>query len=109
MSKERDESRRPPGDGLAEEALAVFDTAESPALTTRDVSDALGCSREVAHKRLQELSDEGLLERRESGRTVLWWKIGRNDYERAFGAFADTDVDEGMRAVRENLREEWNA
>lgn len=27
----------------------------------------------------------------------------------AFGAYADTDVDEGMREVRSRLREEWEA
>lgn len=108
-SRTRDDSGRYASDVTAEDVLGVFETVEGPTITTTDVTNALGCSREVARNRLGELADRGLVERRKSGKVVLWWRTdeGENPYLRGFGALADTDVPEGMREERERAREEW--
>lgn len=109
MTPDRDDAGKYTADATTGDALRVFEQTDGPAITAADVASALECSRDVARKRLDELHERGLVERRMSGRTVLWWRVERDDYERAFGAYADTDVDEGMREVRRQLREEWEA
>ena len=108
-SRVRDDSGRYSSEVTAEDVLGVFETVEGPTITTTDVVKALGCSREVARNRLAELTERALVERRKSGQIVLWWRTdeGENPYLRGFGAFAGTDVPEGMRKERERAREEW--
>jgi len=105
----RDDSGRYSSEVTVEDVLGVFETVDGPTITTTDVVNALGCSREVARNRLSELTERGLVERRKSGQIVLWWRTdeGENPYLRGFGALADTDVPEGMRKERERAREEW--
>lgn len=108
-SRSRDDSGQYVAEVTAEDVLGVFETVEGPTITTTDVVNTLGCSREVARNRLSELDERGLVERRKSGRVVLYWRTdgGENPYLRGFGALADTDVPEEMRAERERAREEW--
>jgi hypothetical protein len=56
-----------------DDVVAVFKHHESPAITSRDVSVVLGCSRDVARRRLQTLADRGEVKRHKSGNVVLWW------------------------------------
>jgi len=56
-----------------EDIVKVFRHHESPAITSRDVSVVLGCSRDLARRRLQTLADEGVVKRHKSGNIVLWW------------------------------------
>lgn len=56
-----------------EDVVGVFKHHESPAITSRDVSIVLGCSRDVARRRLQQLADAGEVKRHKSGNVVLWW------------------------------------
>lgn len=56
-----------------EDLLEVFAVAESPAITTRDVAVVLGWSPSVARRRLNQLYNEGLVKRRDTGQTLLWW------------------------------------
>lgn len=109
MGSKRNEGGEFTSEVTMEDVLGIFDSVEGPAITSTDVSDHLGCSREVARKRLSELHEEGRVERRKSGRTVLWWRTDReNDYERAIGSLEGSGIAEGMREERSRLREEWN-
>lgn len=89
------------------DVMRVFESVDGPAITSTDVADELDCSKEVARERLGELADEGRIERRKAGRTVLWWATTDLDYERAIGALDGTGIAEEMRDVRESHREEW--
>ncbi|QKY18899.1 helix-turn-helix domain-containing protein [Halolamina sp. CBA1230] len=111
MSSERtrDDAGRYVSEVSVGDVLGVFDTVDGPTITTTDVVDALGCSRAVARSRLSTLAERGLVERRKSGQVVLWWRVdsGESAYLQGFGALADTDVPEGMRAERQRARAEW--
>lgn len=108
-NRERDSAGRYTATVPPEDVLGVFDAVDGPAITSADVTDVLGCSREVARKRLAELHEQGRVERRKSGRTVLWWRTDdeENPFLRGFGALADTNVPEGMKREREQARREW--
>lgn len=46
--------------------------AESGLASTTDVADHVGCSYELAYKRLQELADEGKVESKRIGNSHAW-------------------------------------
>lgn len=56
----------PPG-----EFVEAIDAA-SGAAGTREIAEAVGCSVDTAIRRLDELEDEGTVERREVGNAFLW-------------------------------------
>lgn len=39
---------------------------------TKDVEDAIGCSYELAYKKLHQLADDGVIDRRKVGNVNLW-------------------------------------
>lgn len=58
-----------------DDVLDVFDAVEGPGVVlSADVADALGCSRETARRKLKELHDAGRVDRRETGRRLLYWR-----------------------------------
>jgi len=68
-----------------EAVLAVFRQLSDPseALSTREVSDALGCSRRTAYNRLSALADSDTLRTKKVGDQVrIWWTIPDNDHPR---------------------------
>ncbi|PSQ32411.1 hypothetical protein BRD09_03620 [Halobacteriales archaeon SW_10_68_16] len=73
-SRLRDEHGRYVSEVTPEDVLDVFESVPGPTITTSDVVEELDCSREVARNRLTELAERGLVERRKSGRVVLWWR-----------------------------------
>ena len=110
QSRDRDESGRYVADVTTDDVLDVFDSVAGPTITASDVVDVLDCSREVAHNRLNELVTQGLVERRKSGRVVLWWRADDadgNPYLGGDGALADTTIPEQMKQERKRAREEW--
>ncbi|MFB6219914.1 MAG: hypothetical protein ABEH90_00625 [Halolamina sp.] len=110
-SRPRDDSGQYAPEVTAEGVLGVFEAVEGPTITTTDVANTLGCSRDVARNRLAELHERGLVDRRKSGRIVLWWRIDDSEtpaWKQVEGALAETDVPEGMREERRRLRTEWN-
>lgn len=109
-SRSRDERGQYVSDVTPHDVLGVFESVAGPTITTSDVVGALDCSRAVARSRLEELADRGLVERRKSGRIVLWWRTddaAEHPYLGGDGALADTDVPERMRDERERARAEW--
>ncbi|MCW8173298.1 helix-turn-helix domain-containing protein [Natrialba sp. INN-245] len=57
-----------------EEILAFIAREDRPIQTAQSISDQFGIDRSQAYRRLQRLSDDGVLERSKvGGRAVVWW------------------------------------
>ena len=57
-----------------EEILAVFQNADDPVLTTREVSEAIGLKMRGTYDRLMELREQEELERKKIGEVgAVWW------------------------------------
>ncbi|GGJ17427.1 hypothetical protein GCM10008995_29060 [Halobellus salinus] len=56
-----------------ENVLDVFDAVDGPVILSADVADTLGCSRETARRKLNDLYDRGDLDRRKVSRRVIYW------------------------------------
>ncbi|WP_435345960.1 hypothetical protein [Haloarchaeobius sp. HRN-SO-5] len=108
MSPNKDDSGRDTQETSSVDVPAVFDEVGVATSTTTAVIDVLGCSLAVARDRLKALHEQGSVDRRTSGWTVLWWRTdAMPSWKETFGALADTDVPEGMEDQRAQLREEW--
>ena len=57
-----------------EDVRDVFDDVRGPVITSSDVSGALECTTEAARQKLRRLVDRGELDRRKTGRTVVYWR-----------------------------------
>lgn len=63
-----------------DDVYGVFDDVRGPPIvTSSDVSDALGCNRDSARRKLKELYREGSVDRRKTGGRIIWWRI--EDFE----------------------------
>ena len=74
MARERDDSGQYVETVDLEGVLAVFDAVDGPVITSSDVSEALDCTTEAARQKLKRLVDEGTLQRRQTGRTMVYWQ-----------------------------------
>lgn len=62
-----------------EEILAFIAREQQPIQTARAVADQFGIDRSQAYRRLQQLADEGALEKAKvGGRAVVWWLSGED-------------------------------
>lgn len=88
-----------------EDVLGVFDRVDGPVITSSDVADELGCTTEAARQKLTRLYDRGEVDKRKTGRTVVYWRVDEqrdtapgDGQERAENApepdRAPTDVDD---------------
>jgi predicted ArsR family transcriptional regulator len=89
--------------------VEVFNEVEGPVVTSGDVADTLGCSRETARRKLTELHEKGRVSRRKTAGRVVWW---RTDSERSRGGSAEPlrelvglVDDEGAERVKKRSRE----
>ena len=57
-----------------EDVLEVFNAIEPPAATTSNIANILGCSTDIARRRLEALSDRGLVKRKKGGSVIMWWR-----------------------------------
>lgn len=62
-----------------DDVYAVFDDVHPPFVTSVDVSDACGCNRDTARRKLKELQREGRVDRRKSAGRIIWWRT--EDFE----------------------------
>lgn len=62
-----------------DDVLGVFGTIEGPVLTSADVADTLGCSRQTARRKLNQLHEMGRLGKRETAGRVVYWKLAAAD------------------------------
>jgi predicted transcriptional regulator len=74
--------------------LDVFNQVRGPAVISADVADALGCTRETARRKLQQLYDRGDLARRKVSRRVIYWRVEN--------AARDADTADATQTPREN-------
>jgi ribosomal protein S25 len=54
----------------------VFEDVRGPVITSSDVAEQLDCTTEAARQKLAMLHDQGVVAKRKTGRTVVWWRIG---------------------------------
>jgi len=54
----------------------VFDAVRGPVITSSDVADGLDCTTEAARQKLTRLYDRGEVDKRKTGRTVVYWRTG---------------------------------
>ena len=59
-----------------EDVLGVFDDVRGPVITSSDVADQLDCTTEAARQKLTRLYDQGKVDKRKTGRVVVWWHTG---------------------------------
>jgi len=57
------------------DVLGVFNRVDGPVITSSDVADALECTTEAARRKLTRLSDRGQVDKRKTGRTVVYWRV----------------------------------
>lgn len=70
-----------------ERVLDAVATHPDPTVSAREVGEVLGCSTDAARKKLNELHEQGSVERKKvGGRSVVWWL---SDDERTRGGSAD--------------------
>jgi predicted HTH transcriptional regulator len=75
MSREREDSGRYTETTTLEDILGVFETVEGPVVTSGDVAESLGCSRETARRKLAALGDQGAVASRKTAGRVVWWLV----------------------------------
>jgi hypothetical protein len=57
------------------EILDLFQTIPGPVIATTDVAEHFDSTTEGARRKLNDLCDEGLLDRRKVGGTRVYWRI----------------------------------
>ena len=64
-----------------EDVLAIFDEVDGPVVLSADVADSLGCTRETARRKLGELYEHGVLDRRKVSKRVIYWRREAHDVD----------------------------
>ncbi|WP_330633613.1 hypothetical protein [Halocatena halophila] len=62
-----------------EDVIEVFDDYRSPCITSGDVKKSLGCTPETARRKLKELHNEGIVEKRKTAGRIIWWLAEENN------------------------------
>jgi predicted ArsR family transcriptional regulator len=57
------------------DVLEVFESIDEVAVITSDIADELGCSKQTARRRLNELHDAGRINKRTFGQQTVWWQL----------------------------------
>jgi len=74
MARERDDTGQYVETVGLEDVFDVFDNVRGPVVTSSDVADALDCTTEAARQKLTRLYDRGMVDKRKSGRTTIYWR-----------------------------------
>lgn len=82
MPKERAESGQYQSTVAPGDVLDVFDAVRGPIVTSADVADALGVTRETARRKLTALADDGTLAHRKTAGRVVYWRTDDTGAER---------------------------
>ena len=76
MGQERGEGGKYTEQITLDSVLAVFESAEVPALTASEVAEELGCSRPSAYNKLESLTEQGELRKKKVGaRAVVYIRL----------------------------------
>jgi hypothetical protein len=103
MPKERGETGRFVETVTPEDVLDVFEAVDGPpVVTSADIADATGLSRDSARRKLTSLHDQGRVGRRESAGRVLYWLVGWDSVDNRTETAVDTHSDERALMTEEN-------
>jgi len=101
MTRERNDTGQYIETVELDDVLDVFERVRGPVITSSDVSDALDCTTEAARQKLTRLYDQTRVDRRKTGRTMVYWRVNTPDEFGADGlqgdpstTLNDTDADE---------------
>ena len=98
-TRERNDSGRYVETLTLETVRETVVNAPDPIATTKEVADALGCSREAARLKLTQLHDSDRIERRNVGsKAIVWWVL-ENDVDE--GNAGRTETETGERRARD--------
>ena len=81
-----------------QDILRVFDAADEPFLTAREIADELPIGRDAVHHRLSQMEEEGLVGKKKTGaRSAGWWaevapRLSTEARQRADAADRDTAI-----------------
>lgn len=56
-----------------DDVLGVFETVGGPVVTSGDVAESLGCSRETARRKLRTLEEQDRVASRKTAGRIVWW------------------------------------
>lgn len=72
--QQRNEEGHFTGKVTDQDILKVFDFADEPVLTASEVAAELPITREAAGRRLNQMRENGLVDRKKTGaRSIAWW------------------------------------
>jgi predicted ArsR family transcriptional regulator len=57
------------------EVLDLFEQIPGPVVTTTDLAETYDMTTEGARRKLNDLCDAGVLDRRKTGRTRVYWRV----------------------------------
>lgn len=76
MQRERDDAGQYVKQVTLDDVVAVFEQAELPVLTASEVAKILGCSRPAAYNKLEQLAEQGDLQKKKVGaRAVVYIRL----------------------------------
>ena len=61
------------------DVLGVFDQIDGPVLTSGDVVEATGCSRDSARRKFDQLEDRGQIKSRKTAGRLVYWRTSSRD------------------------------
>jgi len=79
MPRERGDSGQYVSTVGGEDVLGVFDEVEGPVVTSADVAERMGVTRETGRRKLNGLVDEGVLAKRKTAGRVVYWRVDRDE------------------------------
>jgi hypothetical protein len=96
-------------EGTFEHLKTLFEESESPAVTTEEVAEFLGCSTSEATQRLIELEHKDKVDHSQSGKTTLWWPVEdiqeqKSDDENDLPEYLQKGVEKSKQDIREWVR-----
>jgi len=76
------------------DVLGVFDAVRGPVITSSDVADRLDCTTEAGRRKLRRLYDRGRVDKRKTGRVVVWWQTDAEEDNTETSGIAEEDDNE---------------
>lgn len=83
MTRERDDTGQYVETVAPDSVLDVLNHVNGPVITSSDVADYLDCTTEAARQKLRKLVERDDLDRRKTGRTVVYWRPERETFDDA--------------------------
>ena len=74
MSEEQDEQGRSPPPITLADVLEVSEKVDSPVVTSSDIAERTGCSQDSARQKLEQLHEQGEIERQEYPDRIVYWR-----------------------------------